>query len=49
MRVTVIPTDFTIICDGIAVKIKPWPFDGTLLEPYIEAFNNALNPPSEPS
>lgn len=80
MQVTVIPADLTIICDGVPVKIKPWPFDDShihaiqwhhtegevefsaiprqpnelisddsLLGPYIEAFNNAVDPPSEPS
>lgn len=27
MNVTVIPSDYTIICDDEAVRIKPWPFD----------------------
>lgn len=26
MKVTVIPCDHTIICDGVAVRISPWPF-----------------------
>lgn len=27
MIVTIIPEDRTIVCDGVAVVLKPWPFD----------------------